>query len=74
MLWPTGAIISSMFLCKFGCGGEDSNFRSPAYEASEMTTSLPRNNDGAPGGTRTLSAIFGAAGQTRTDTSYDTSF
>ena len=28
----------------FGCVGEDSNLRSPAYEASEMTTSLPRNN------------------------------
>ena len=26
-----------------GCGGLDLNQRSPAYEAGELTTSLPRN-------------------------------
>lgn len=26
-----------------GCGGEDLHLRFPAYEAGEITTSLPRN-------------------------------
>ena len=26
-----------------GCGGKDLHLRSPAYEAGEITTSLPRN-------------------------------